>query len=53
MLIYPVKRVRNIPLNAARRLARLAIRSKPLALMYVVVLFYGVPALFALLNRVL
>ena len=52
-LIYPVKRVRNIPLNAARRLARLAIRSKPLALLYVVILFYGLPALFALLNRAL
>jgi sodium-dependent phosphate cotransporter len=52
LLIYPAPRIREIPLNAARRLARLAIRSKPLAIAYVVILFYGVPALFALLNRV-
>ena len=51
-LSYPVKRIREIPLNAARRLARLAIRSKPLAIAYVVILFYGLPALFALLDRV-
>jgi sodium-dependent phosphate cotransporter len=50
-LIYPVKRVRDIPLNAARRLAKLAVRSKPLAFVYVIVLFYGLPALFAFLNR--
>ena len=52
-LIYPIPRVREVPLNAARRLARLAIRSKPLAIAYVVILFYGLPALFALLNRML
>jgi sodium-dependent phosphate cotransporter len=50
-LIYPVKRIREIPLNAARRLARVAVRSKPLAIAYVVILFYGLPALFALLDR--
>ncbi len=53
ILIYPVKRVRDIPLNAARRLAKLAVRSKPLAFLYVIVLFYGLPALFAFLNRAL
>jgi sodium-dependent phosphate cotransporter len=52
-LIYPVKRVRDIPLNAARRLAKVAVRSKPLAFLYVIVLFYGLPALFAFLNRAL
>ena len=52
-LIYPVKRVREIPLNAARRLALLAVKSKPLAIVYVVILFYGLPALFALLDRAL
>jgi len=50
-LIYPVKRIREIPLNASRRLARLAVRSKPLAMAYVIILFYGLPALFALLDR--
>jgi len=53
LLIYPIKRIREIPLNAARRLARMAIKSKPLAIAYVLLLFYGLPALFALLNRAL
>ena len=52
-LIYPVKRIREIPLNAARRLARLAVKSKTMAIAYILILFYGLPALFALLNRAL
>lgn len=52
-LIYPVRRIREMPLNAARWLARLAARSKALAIAYVLILFYGLPALFALLNRAL
>lgn len=52
-LIYPVERIREIPLKAARGLARLSMKSKPLALLYVVVLFYGLPALFAFLDRAL
>lgn len=53
LLIYPIGRVREVPLNAARGLARLAVKSKPLAISYILVLFYGLPALFALLNRAL
>ncbi len=52
-LIYPVKRVRLIPLNAARRLAGIAVKSKSLAIAFVFALFYGLPALFALLDRAL
>ncbi len=52
-LIYPVKRIREIPLNAARRLARIAVKSKTMAIAYILILFYGLPALFALLNRAL
>ncbi len=51
LLIFPFRRIRNIPLEAARRLARVAIRSRRYALLYVVLLFYGVPALFAFLNQ--
>ncbi len=51
LLIYPVPRIRRIPLDAARKLADVAARSKILAILYVVVLFYGVPALFAILGR--
>jgi sodium-dependent phosphate cotransporter len=52
-LIYPWKRVRGIPLTAARRLAAVAVNSRKYALLYVVILFYGLPLLFAALNRVL
>ena len=50
-IIYPVPRIREIPLNAARRLAAIAVVSKKWALLYIVVLFYGLPALFAFLDR--
>jgi sodium-dependent phosphate cotransporter len=53
LLIYPTQRIRNLPLTAARRLAAVAVRSRKWALLYVVILFYGVPALFALVNRLL
>jgi sodium-dependent phosphate cotransporter len=53
LVIYPTGRVRNIPLTAARRLAAVAVRSRRWAILYVVLLFYGVPALFAVLNRLL
>lgn len=53
LLIYPTERVRNIPLTAARRLAAVAVRSRRWAIIYVIALFYGVPALFAVLNRLL
>jgi sodium-dependent phosphate cotransporter len=53
LLIYPVERIRDIPLRAARRLAAVAVRSRKYAFLYVVLLFYGLPGLFALLNRLL
>ncbi len=51
VLIYPVERIRRIPLVAASRLAELAVRSRGWALLYVALLFYGLPALFAFLNQ--
>lgn len=51
LLIYPVERIRNIPLWLARHLADVAVRSKVLAILYVLVLFYGIPALFAVLGH--
>jgi sodium-dependent phosphate cotransporter len=51
LLIYPVAAIRRAPLTAARKLADVAVRSRVLALAYVAILFYGLPALFALLNR--
>ena len=53
LLIFPVEALRNVPLRLARWLADLAVRSRVLAVAYVVVLFYLVPAAFAILNRAL
>ncbi len=53
ILIFPLQSVRNLPLAAARKLADVAVQSRVLALAYVAILFYGIPALFAFLNRVL
>jgi sodium-dependent phosphate cotransporter len=51
LLIYPIERIRSIPIAASKRLAGMAVRSRRWALIYVVVLFYGLPALFAIINR--
>jgi len=53
LLIFPVGRVREIPLAAARWLANTAAESRRWALAYVAVLFYGIPALFAVMNNAL
>jgi len=49
LLIFPVERIRNLPLQAAERLASVAVGSRRWALLYVIILFYGVPALFAVI----
>jgi hypothetical protein len=51
LLIYPVKRVRRIPLGAARWLAETATKSRWLALTYVALVFYVLPAILALVSR--
>jgi solute carrier family 34 (sodium-dependent phosphate cotransporter) len=53
LLIYPVAAIRALPLRAARALADVAVRSRTLAVVYVVVLFYLLPAAFAYLSHVL
>jgi sodium-dependent phosphate cotransporter len=50
-LIYPVPFIRRLPLVAARRLAHAAVESRKWALLYVVVLFYGLPAILVVLNK--
>ncbi len=52
VLIYPVGWIRNIPLAAARKMADIAVVSRIWALVYVVLLFYVLPAFFAFLNSV-
>ncbi len=53
LVIYPLPALRNLPLKAARWLAALAVRQRRWAVLYVLVLFYGIPAFFAFLNRLL
>ncbi|MDH3223778.1 MAG: Na/Pi symporter [Gemmatimonadota bacterium] len=53
LLVYPVRPIRAIPLYCAGRLADVATESKRWAIIYVLCLFYGVPAIFAFLNQVL
>ena len=53
LLIFPFPRIREIPLNAARRLASIAVESRRWALVYVLGLFYGIPLLFAAINHFL
>ena len=51
LLLFPIPAIRRIPLSASRRLAQVGIRSAPLAIGYVIALFYGVPAIFAAINH--
>jgi sodium-dependent phosphate cotransporter len=51
VMIYPVKAIRRIPLRLAQGLADIAVNSRQWALLYVFVLFYGLPALFAFADR--
>ena len=53
VMIYPIAAIRNIPLAGARWFAELAVKSRKWALVYVLGLFYGLPAFFAFLDRYL
>ena len=51
LLIYPVEAVRRIPLRLADALASLASRRRWIAMTYIIILFYAVPALVITLWR--
>jgi sodium-dependent phosphate cotransporter len=53
LLIYPFEPVREIPMKLARGLADLAVKSRMLAIAYVIMLFYAVPVVFAVINHML
>jgi sodium-dependent phosphate cotransporter len=53
LLIFPVQRIREIPLTGARWLAETATKSRRWAIVYVAALFYLVPALFAVINNLI
>ncbi len=50
-LVYPVPFIRRLPLVAARFLARSAVESRKWALLYVLGLFYGLPAILVVLKK--
>ena len=43
LLVYPLKPIRNIPLRASRRLAKIAVADKRFAIGFVIGLFYALP----------
>lgn len=53
LIFYPFPPLRRIPLTLARKLAAIAVRSRKWALAYVLLLFYGLPGLIAMANRLL
>jgi len=53
LLIYPIERVREIPLSAARWVADVVTERRRLAVLYVLLFFYGLPAVFALIKNLL
>jgi sodium-dependent phosphate cotransporter len=53
ILIYPVGPIRRIPLRLARWVTRLALRSRKLAVMWIALLFYGLPGLCIAISQAL
>ncbi len=51
LMILPVPAIRVIPINMAKKLASVAVESPKWALVYVVLLFYGLPAALAFLDK--
>jgi solute carrier family 34 (sodium-dependent phosphate cotransporter) len=50
LIIYPVPFIRRLPLAAARNMASFAVENKAAAIGYIGIMFYGIPALFAILH---
>jgi sodium-dependent phosphate cotransporter len=51
LLIYPIPAIRGIPILLAEKLADFSVRRRRWAIVYVLLVFFGLPALFAFLNR--
>ena len=51
LIIYPVQMIRRVPLRLSRELSRLALRSRRLTVLWIVLLFYGLPALCIAVSR--
>jgi len=53
LVFYPLPATRRLPMDAARWLGGVAVRSRRYAVFYVLALFYGIPALLIFLSRIL
>jgi sodium-dependent phosphate cotransporter len=53
LIVYPYKPIRRIPLALARRLADAAVRSKRNAALFVIGLFYAVPGILILIDKLI
>jgi sodium-dependent phosphate cotransporter len=51
VIIYPVKKIRRIPLGAARYLADWAVRSRKVAIIFVVIMFFVLPGFLVFLYN--
>jgi sodium-dependent phosphate cotransporter len=51
LVVFPLATIREIPLKLASWLADVAVRSKTTAILYVLGLFYGIPALLIVLSK--
>jgi len=51
LIVYPVERVRRVPLRAAEALTALALRSRKMVVVWVMVLFYGIPTIVLVISR--
>ena len=53
LLVYPVSIMRKIPLELARMLTKLAVRSRKLTVIWIAILFYGLPTLCIIVAEAL
>lgn len=53
LIIYPVKTIRRIPLNMAKKMGEIAHKKPFYALMYVVTVFFIIPGLLIFISRTL
>lgn len=49
-IIYPFEKIRNIPLYSAERIADLAVKSKKIAAIYLIGIFFMIPGLIVLIT---
>ena len=51
VIIYPVRAIRQVPLNLAQWLTRAALRSRKMTIFWLAAAFYGIPSVVLLLSR--